>query len=248
MGKNILSEIIRRKKLFIKEKIKKDVFPLLKEKNFFLIGEIKLSSPSTGVINPNLDIKLQIEAYEKGGASAISVVTEETFFGGSLDLLTEIRKLTKLPILRKDFIIDQLQVYESFFYGADLILLISSILSLSKLKNFLSLCHRLGLTPLVEVHTEEDLRKAFEAGAKFIGINNRNLKTLEISIENTLNLMPLIKKLYKDEDILVISESGINSKEQVKLIKNAGVNGILVGLSLLTAEDPSNKIKEFLKA
>ncbi|MCS7233966.1 MAG: indole-3-glycerol phosphate synthase TrpC [Synergistetes bacterium] len=246
MKKNIISDIIKNKEKLLKLK-KNDSLSVFKRKSFFLIGEIKISSPSTGVINPNLNVKTQVEAYEKGGASAISVVTEECFFGGSLELLKKVKELTNLPILRKDFIIDKLQIYESFFYGADILLLISSILSLAKLKSFIRLCQDLGLTPLVEVHTEEDLEKAFKAGARLIGINNRNLETLEVSIENTLKLMPILNRFSKNKDILVISESGISSREDVKLLKSIGVNGILVGFSLLTAEDPLRKIKELLE-
>ncbi|MBC7239776.1 MAG: indole-3-glycerol-phosphate synthase TrpC, partial [Chloroflexi bacterium] len=148
MKRNFLSEVINAKKETL-NRIKKgeSLNPFFKEKDFFLIGEIKLSSPSTGVIKANLDIASQIEAYEKGGASAISVVTEEKFFNGDAELLKKVRNLTKLPILRKDFIIDEIQIYESFFLGADLVLLISSILSSKKLRSFVTLCRKLGLIP-----------------------------------------------------------------------------------------------------
>lgn len=245
MEKNFLSDVIRAKKESI-EKIKRGRHPFFMEEGFFLIGEIKLSSPSIGIINPQLDIASQIEAYEKGGVSAISVVTEERFFNGSPELLKKVRSLTRLPILRKDFIIDEIQIYETLLLGADLILLISSILPLKKLKSFIRLCHKIGLTPLVEVHSEKDVEKAYRADARLIGINNRNLKTLEVSIENTIKLMPVIKDRFKEKEITIISESGISSPDQVKILKSVGIKGILVGHSLLTTGNPAEKVRELL--
>ncbi len=248
MGLNVLFEIVNRKKQTLEASKRKgrELFELLKKKDFFLIGEIKISSPSAGVIKGDIDVVKQVKAYEKGGASAISVVTEESFFKGSIDLLREVRKNTELPVLRKDFIIDPIQVYESFFNGADLLLLISRILSLRELKYFIDLCETLGIIPLVEVHSHKDIYKAYKAGAYFIGINNRDLRTFKVSVEHTVRLLPIIRKVFNDREIIVISESGISTPEHTHLLKSHRVDGILVGYSLLTSDNPAEKIKELL--
>lgn len=244
----MLSEIIKRKKgkLRSMKRKGKDFFEALKNKGFFLIGEIKIASPSTGLIKESLDISFQTRAYEEGGASAISVVTEENFFRGNLDLLREVRRNTILPLLRKDFVIDPVQIYESFLHGTDILLLISSLLPTGKLRSFIKLCEKLGILPLVEIHSIEDAEKAYRAGAYFIGINNRNLETLEVSIEHTLKVLPCIKELFNDRNAIIISESGISSPEHTKLLKDHGINGVLVGLSLLKTHDPARKVRELL--
>jgi indole-3-glycerol phosphate synthase len=208
-----------------------NILPLIKE-NFFFIAEVKKGSPSKGIIRENFDHLLMAKEYERGGASAISVITEKNFFFGAKEYLTEIKEKTKLPILRKDFIIDPYQVYESFKLGADFILLIAACLKESELKHLYELAMILGLNVLVEVHSTEDLEKALNIKPAIIGINNRDLNTFDVSMETSFNL----KKMIPD-NIHVISESGIKSNDDIKKLKDCGFSGALIGESLLRREN-----------
>ena len=200
-----------------------------------LIAEFKRASPSKNIANNNFDLKRIISIYNKY-ADAISVLTDKKYFNGSLIDLKQASELTKLPLLRKDFIIDEYQIYESRLNNADAILLIASILSNGQLKKFIETANNLGMDCIVEAHTEEDLRKAINCGAEIIGINNRNLDTLEIDISTTLDL---IKKIPKGK--IVISESGISSKGDVEKIKGK-VNAMLVGSAFMNSEDIEKSI------
>ncbi|PMP68211.1 MAG: indole-3-glycerol phosphate synthase TrpC [Thermodesulfobacterium geofontis] len=215
---------------------------LLKEK-FVIIAEIKRKSPLNNEFRENFDPLMLAKTYEKGGAKAISVITEEIFFGGSLEYLASIRTKTNLPLLRKDFIFDPIQIEEAKAFGADIILLISSILSVEELSELNKYAKKLNLSSLVEIHDKEDLEKALKAGAEIIGINNRNLSTLKININQSLKIFPLIPK-----GIPVIAESGYNNPEEIKKIKALGFKGVLIGTSLVKSSNPERKLKEFLEA
>ena len=180
-----------------------------------VIAEIKKASPSRGLIRENFNPVEIAGIYQSEGAAAISVLTETKFFQGSLDYIKEVRQVTDLPVLRKDFIIDEYQVYESAFYQADAFLLIADILSEEELTGFLCLGHELGMDVLVEVHTEEDLEKALKTEANIIGINNRNLTTFKVDIETTQRLISQIPK-----DKIKVSQSGINTSDQVLFLKS----------------------------
>jgi indole-3-glycerol phosphate synthase len=206
-----------------------------------LIAEIKFASPSLGVIKKDADITRIVSEYEKGGASAISVLTEPHFFRGDLSYLHQVKEETTLPLLQKDFILDPFQIYEGRAQGADAILLIASLLSREQLGDFVELTEELDMCPLVEIHNESDLKKTSTLDLPFIGINNRDLRTLEVDLATTLRLGREIPR-----ETLVISESGIKSPKDVKLLRKAGVKGILVGEILMRSPDPGSKIRELL--
>lgn len=206
-----------------------------------LIAEVKKASPSKGILCPNFKPAELARIYAQNGAAAISVLTEEKHFQGSLENLTSIRETVNIPILRKDFICDEYQIYESAAYGADAILLIASILDEKTIEDFLKLAADLKLACLVEVHNEEELFKAMLTGAKVIGINNRDLATFQVDTNTTRRL----KMLIPTENI-VVSESGINSRDAIKKMKECKVNAVLVGEALVTAKDIPAKIKELM--
>ncbi len=212
--------------------------------NVRIIAEVKKASPSTGVIRKKFDALEIAQEYEAGGAAAVSVLTDEKYFEGSLESMTLIKEKIALPVLRKDFIIDPYQVYESRVAGADAILLIADALKANKgekLKELLGLAGSLSMAALVEVHDEADLEAALEAGAVIIGINNRDLTTLKIDIETTMRLVPLIP-----EGKIIVSESGINSSGEITRMRRAGVAAFLIGTSLMKATDISTKLKELM--
>ena len=204
-----------------------------------LIAEVKRASPSRGLLCPEFDPVKLAKTYAANGAAAISVLTEEKYFQGSLDHLAAIRKEVALPLLRKDFIFDPYQVYESRAYGADGLLLIVAVLEQEQLGELLSLGRKLGMGCLVEVHNEKEVAGALAAGAEIIGINNRDLKTFKVDIKTTRRLRPLIPEEYT-----VISESGIRSGEDVAELKKWGINAILAGETLVTADDIPSKVRE----
>lgn len=208
-----------------------------------LIAEVKQKSPSYqrstgGKFRENFDYLKIARIYQKAGAEAISVLTDKEFFGGELRYINEIRENISLPVLRKDFIIDEYQIYQSFFYKADAVLLIACLLSEKELKNFLRIYRELGLDALVEVHNQEDLQKVLSAPAEIIGINNRNLDTLEIDIKTTEKLIKLIP-----QDKLIVSESGIRTKQDIEYLKNLAVNAVLIGETFLKSENIEKKVK-----
>jgi indole-3-glycerol phosphate synthase len=214
---------------------------ITRPKGINIIAEIKRVSPSFGVIRIDFNHKKIAKIYEENGAAAISVLTDEGFFGGSINYLLEVKTETKLPILCKDFIIDPYQVYAAKLYGADALLLIAAILSSEELKRLLNLTHKLGLEALVEVHDESDLEKALEIGAGIIGINNRNLKNLKVDLKTCL----VLKKKVLDDKILV-AESGIKSRENILCLEEAGFAAALIGTILMQAKDIGQKLKELL--
>lgn len=221
-----------------------DFASALRGEGIQLIAEVKKASPSRGVICPQLDPLRLAQTYADNGAAAISVLTEERYFQGSLEHLAAIKGMLnqrEIPVLRKDFIFDPYQVYESRAYGADALLLIVAILSNEQLKELLSLSHNLGLQCLVEVHDEAELDDALLSGAKIIGINNRNLSTFSVDLTITKRLRPLVPA-----DRTVVSESGIRNRADVQMLRGWGVDAILVGEALIAADDVAAKMREFL--
>jgi indole-3-glycerol phosphate synthase len=206
-----------------------------------IIAEIKRASPSAGLIRPDLDVTAIAQRYEQEGAAAISVITEEHFFQGRLEYLTEVRKTVSVPILCKDFIIDPIQVLEARASGADALLLITAILEQETLVHLLQRARSLGMACLVEVHDDEEIPRALAADARIIGINNRNLKTFAVSLETTTRLRARIP-----EDRLVVSESGIHQRPDIDYLASADVHAVLVGTSLMRSEDPGRKLRELV--
>lgn len=211
----------------------------LKEEGIHFICEVKKASPSKGIIDEEFPYIQIAREYEQAGASCISVLTEEDFFLGSNEYLKEIKKTVTVPILRKDFIIDPYQIYESKVLHADCILLICSVLTKAQLKEYIEISDTLGLSVLVEAHDEEEIDKALSTGSRMIGVNNRNLKTFQVDINNSLKLRKLVPS-----DILFIAESGIQTREDVALLEEHGVNGVLVGETLMRAINKSQMLKE----
>jgi indole-3-glycerol phosphate synthase len=211
-----------------------------------LIAEVKKASPSAGVICPDFDPVRIARQYEAGGASCLSVLTDQKFFQGSLQYLKQIRLAVRLPLLRKDFIIDERQLAESIEYGADAILLIVSILSDSLLEKLHALASEAGLAVLVEVHDEEELRRAWSAGARLIGINNRDLKTFRVDLATTERLAAVLRQMEPEREFLLVAESGIHTRADVERVSAAGAGAILVGESLMRQANVPAKIGELL--
>jgi indole-3-glycerol phosphate synthase len=208
-----------------------------------LIAEVKKASPSRGVIRSDFNPVAIAQTYAGNGAAAISVLTEARYFQGSLNHLRDIRKAlgNRLPLLRKDFLCDPYQVYESRAYGADSVLLIVAILTPEKLKELLGLSHELGMSCLAEVHNEAELEIALKGGARIIGINNRDLTTFTVDLTTTERLRPLIPK-----DRTVVSESGIKDRSDMGKLKKWGVDAVLIGESLMSAPNIATKMQELL--
>lgn len=204
-----------------------------------VIAEIKQASPSKGRLVQRFDPVATARAYEEGKASAVSVLTDGPFFGGSLSFLPPVREVCSRPLLRKDFIIDPYQVLETRAWGADALLLIVAILSDAQLSELLALAASLDLDALVEVHTARELERALAAGARLVGVNNRNLHTFETSLDTTLQLARQVP-----EDVVLISESGIFSREDVVRVAEAGADGVLVGESLMRHPEPRRFLAE----
>ena len=246
---NILDEIVAKTKSKLEEKkqglsleelISKIDFKNLKETNFkkslqnkaeAIIAEIKKASPSAGIISENFDPVLKSKEYESFGASALSILTEEDYFLGNIEYLKDVKAITSLPILRKDFIVDEYQIYESKLIGADCILLIASILNDEELKNFSEIAERLKLDYIIEVHDEEELQRVKHFSNAIIGVNNRNLKTFDVDINNSVEL----KKFFEGENIF-IAESGIKSKKDIEYLQQHNINVFLIGESLMKGD------------
>jgi indole-3-glycerol phosphate synthase len=207
-----------------------------------LIAEVKKASPSKGVIRDEFDPVMIAQIYEESGASSLSVLTESRFFQGTLAYLGLIRKAVKLPLLRKDFIIDEYQIHEARAAGADAILLIAACLEKQQIEDYLAIAHQLGLDVLVESHTYKELDRSLRAGATLVGINNRDLTTFAVSLQTTLDLLNDIP-----DDRIVVSESGIRTRDDVVKLHQAGVDAVLVGESLMREKDIGRKVKELLE-
>ena len=204
-----------------------------------IIAEIKRASPSKGVINDTIDVAEMARKYRDGGAAAISVLTEEDYFKGSLDDLIAVREAFDLPILRKDFIVDEFQVFESAAAGADAMLLIVAALEEPQLSGLYDLItDDLGMDAIVEVHTPFELETAARIGAKIIGVNNRNLQTLEVSLDFSRELIP-----FRPSGALMIAESGISTVEEIEELKSLGYDGFLIGESLMRSVDVVDSLR-----
>ncbi len=250
---NILHQIIEHKKEELKQK--KFYFPLtkfikdlkkshrnfkqaLKKPGLSLIGEIKKASPSSGLIQKNFDPLKIAEVYQKY-VDAISVVTEDKFFQGKLEYLNTINKISKIPLLQKDFIIDEYQVYEARYYGADAILLIASLFKREEIDRFIKIAKNYHMYTLVEVHSLKQLEKTLETEADLIGINNRDLNTFEIDLQNTVRLAPHIP-----DNKIIVSESGLQNAKDLELMR-ANVDAVLVGTSLMQSKNLEEKLKRW---
>ncbi|KUJ56628.1 indole-3-glycerol phosphate synthase TrpC [Chryseobacterium aquaticum] len=255
---NILDTIIERKKQEIQDSKSKISLQQLKESEFFgittyslketissksgIIAEFKRQSPSKGIISDKVSPLEVVSEYEKFGASAVSILTDQDFFGGSFDDILSVRKSVNIPILRKDFMIDEYQFFEAKSMGADVILLIAACLSPNQVSEFTELAHQLDLEVLLEIHTEEELLH-INKNIDFVGINNRNLKDFKVDLQHSVNL-----KNQLPYDILSIAESGIYSEQDFKFLKEKGFNGFLMGEYFMKNENPGNKFKEFVSS
>ena len=211
-----------------------------------LIAEVKKASPSAGLICPDFDPVLIAKEYEAAGASCLSVLTDEKFFQGSLSYLKQIREAVRLPLLRKDFIIDARQIREAIDWGADAILLIVSILSDAQLKKFHALATGVGLAALVEVHDETEMERALAIDARLIGVNNRDLKTFQINLATTERLADRLRRCPDGTRPILVAESGIHTRSDVARLEKAGAQAILVGESLMKNGDIATKVSELL--
>ncbi len=208
-----------------------------------LIAEVKKASPSAGTIAENFDPVEQALAYVRAGASAISVLTDEKYFQGRLDYLVHIRQMVDIPLLRKDFIIDPVQIYEASVVGADAILLIVAALEQDELKRLLDVAHTCQLEVLMEVHNVEELDRALETDARIIGVNNRNLKTFEVDLHSTEKVSEEVP-----EDYVLVSESGIKTPEDARLVHGWGADAILVGEALMRSGDVAAAVRDLMDA
>ena len=208
-----------------------------------LIAEIKFASPSAGRIRPLTDPVAIGAIYEDAGAAAISLLTDKRFFQGDLNALPRLKKAVALPILRKDFIIDQVQVREAFIYGADAILLIARILPQAQLAELISACREMGMNPLTEIHDRDDLEKAIDCGAEIVGINNRDLDSFSVDVRTTFELAPLVPA-----DRIAISESGLATKADIRSLRDTRVQAVLVGSALMKSDDLAGKTSELVQA
>ncbi|MBJ2173813.1 indole-3-glycerol phosphate synthase TrpC [Aureibaculum sp. A20] len=255
----ILDRIIADK--YIEVKLRKSVLPIsqlensvlferetislanrLKNSSSGIIAEHKRRSPSKSIINTSLNVFDVAKGYEEAGVCGMSVLTDGKYFGGSLDDLLTARANCNLPLLRKEFIVDEYQLLEAKSYGADVILLIAAVLSQKEIKHFSEFAKKLGLEVLLEVHNEEELQKSIMPSLDMLGVNNRNLKTFEVSLENSKNLAAKIPN-----DFVKVSESGISSIEAIKELQPYGYKGFLIGENFMKTDDAGKSAKEFIE-
>ena len=237
MPENQLKELAG--KIYIKSSFKRNIS---RPHHINLIAELKKASPSKGIIRGDFNpVKIAL-TYQANGASALSVLTDERFFEGHLKTLKELKDRVTIPLLRKDFIIDEYQIYESLYWGADAILLIAQILTGEELEGFYKMAKGMGMDVLIEVHNEEDVAKALKSGASIIGINNRDLTTFKVDITTTQRLLRIIP-----ENKVRVSESGIKTYEDVMFLKSLGINAVLIGETFLEADDIAAKMREIMR-
>ena len=206
-----------------------------------IIAEVKKASPSKGIIREDFDPLKIARQYEANNAAAISILTESEFFMGKLDFLREIKIAVNIPLLRKDFLFDPYQIYEARANGADAVLLIAAILEKSLLEELLFVVKKLSMNALVEVHTKEELKKVLQTDAEIIGINNRNLNTFDTNIQTSIDLMADIP-----ESKVIVTESGIKTKEDIQKLSKAGVDAFLIGESFMRADNPGEMLNSFV--
>ena len=235
---NILDEIVEKTKIRINQRKKDFEFEnAITNDKISFICEVKKASPSKGIISENFDYKQIAMDYQAAGADAISVLTEPEYFKGSDEYLKEIKDIVKIPVLRKDFTVDEYQIYQAKMLNADAVLLIVSILNKDTLKHFLETSEMLGLCALVETRDEKEIETALNAGAKIIGVNNRDLKTFEVDIQISANL-----RKFVPNDKIFVSESGIKTRQDVEFLEANNVNAALIGEELMKARDVKKKI------
>lgn len=210
----------------------------LRQKDIAFITEVKKASPSKGLITKHFDYVKIAKEYEAAGAAAISVLTEPAYFLGRDQYLKEIRQSVKIPIIRKDFTVDEYQIYEAKILGADAVLLICALLDTKTLKRYLAVADKLGLSALVEAHDADEIKSALEAGARVIGVNNRNLKDFTVDLQNSVTLRSLVPK-----DIVFVSESGIKTPEDIAVLKANATDAVLIGETLMRSGDISGEIR-----
>ncbi|MDQ3636184.1 MAG: indole-3-glycerol phosphate synthase TrpC [Acidobacteriota bacterium] len=235
-------EFVKRAKKFRKDEIPNRFSKAFSDKSKInIIAEIKRASPSKGIINDSFDVGEVATNYQEFGATAISVLTEEDYFKGNIEDLITARNLTDLPILRKDFVFDEFQIYEAALIGADAILLIVAMLEDEDLQKLYALACDLGLDVLVETHNLEELVRAIQLGAKIIGVNNRNLHNFEVSLDVSRKLVE-----HKPNDVLFICESGLSNEEELAEMKELGFDGFLIGESLIKAENTGKMLESLV--
>lgn len=211
----------------------------LKKEGISFICEIKKASPSKGVIAQQFPYTDIAREYEQAGADCMSVLTEPQYFMGSTEYLREIRKIVKTPLLRKDFTVDDYMIYEAKVIGADAVLLICALLDEKTLREWIGLCHSMGLTALVEAHDEAEIGMAVRAGARVVGVNNRDLKTFRVDINNCLRLREKIP-----EDVLFVAESGIRTRKDIEALERGNVDGVLIGETFMRSQDKKAMLNE----
>lgn len=231
---------LERSVLFQKETY--SLFNSLRNSNTGIIAEHKRRSPSKSVINQSLNVFDVANGYENAGVCGMSVLTDGKYFGGSLDDLLIIRSISNLPLLRKEFIIDEYQIIESKAHGADAILLIATVLTKDQIKEFSKLAKSIGLEILLEVHNKEELERSVVSNIDLLGVNNRNLKTFKVSLETSKNIAKLIP-----DDFVKVSESGISSVQAIKELRPYGYKGFLIGENFMKTDDPGKSAREFIK-
>lgn len=208
-----------------------------------IIAEIKRKSPSQGVIHPNVDVVNISTGYVSAGATALSILTDYKYFGGTQEDLVQVRRVNQCPILRKDFMVDEYQIVEAKAMGADVILLIAAALKLKDIQHLTNFAHSFGLEVLLEVHDANELKNNLASGADIIGVNNRNLKTFEISLDTSVSLLPLIPS-----SVVKIAESGIDSPEALLMLKKAGFQGFLMGQNFMKHSSPEEACRLFIES
>lgn len=211
----------------------------LRKNDISFICECKKASPSKGLIAEEFDYLTIAKEYERAGADCISVLTEPKWFLGSDEYLKDIANTVSIPCIRKDFTVDEYMIYQAKLLGAKAVLLICAILNLEQIKSYIKICDELGISALVEAHDEEEIKIAINAGARIIGVNNRNLKDFTVDTSNSRNLRQMIP-----EDIIFVSESGISSNEDIKALREAKVDAVLIGETLMKAKDKTAKLNE----
>lgn len=211
----------------------------LRKKGISFICEVKKASPSKGIIAEKFDYRSIAESYEEAGAGAISVLTEPEYFKGSIEYLKEIAEDVKIPLLRKDFTVDEYMIYEAKAAGASIVLLICAILDEETLKHYIEIADSLGLSALVEAHDEEEIQMALRAKARIIGVNNRNLKDFTVDIHNGIRLREKVP-----QDVLFVAESGIRTREDIEELEKVHVNGVLIGETFMRAENKKAMLAE----
>ncbi|WKY48890.1 indole-3-glycerol phosphate synthase TrpC [Eubacteriaceae bacterium ES3] len=211
----------------------------LRNSELSFICEIKKASPSKGIIDPDFDYLSIAQEYERAGADAISVLTEPEYFKGSDEILKDVKALVSIPVIRKDFTIDAYQIYEAALIGADAILLICSILTEDQLRDFIDIADNLGLSALVEAHNEKEIEMALHSGARIIGVNNRDLKTFDVNINNSIELRKFVPR-----SILFVSESGIRNAEDIKRLRENQTDAVLIGETLMKSENKKDMLDQ----